>query len=90
MLTMVDWWRGLSAKLRAKKEKRVFEIRKDVELLTLMFERGAYHEARRRSHIGSQDDGRHWRAVAIAIAKQTGRPVGLDTETRMSERDEGV
>lgn len=44
---------------------------------------GAYTEARRRQQdaIGTEDTAR-CRRVAIAIAKRTGRRIGLDTATR--------
>jgi len=54
----------------------------------------AYWEARQRERDvmlpdGTTHQGRtpeHWRHVALSIAKRTGRPVGLDTATRMLAR----
>ena len=44
---------------------------------------GAYSAARRRAHEATTEAmARHWRRVALAIARKTGRRVGLDTSTR--------
>ena len=58
---------------------------------------GAYAEARRRAREASSDEmEREWSRVALAIARKTGRRVGLDTATRMamdadfSVRDDGI
>ena len=46
---------------------------------------GAYPAARRREHeAGSEGMATHWRRVALAVARKTGRRVGLDTSTRMA------
>ena len=46
---------------------------------------GAYSEARRRAREASSDEmEREWNRVALAIARKTGRQVGLDTATRMA------
>jgi hypothetical protein len=46
---------------------------------------GAYSAARRREHEASSEAmARHWRRVALAVARKTGRRVGLDTSTRMA------
>jgi hypothetical protein len=45
----------------------------------------AYAEARlmqRRAKSG--EERRHWRDVALVVARKTGKRVGLDTATRMS------
>jgi len=45
---------------------------------------GAYSEARRRAREASSDEmEREWNRVALAVARKTGRKVGLDTTTRM-------
>ena len=45
---------------------------------------GAYSAARRREHeAASEAMTRHWRRVALAIARKTSRRAGLDTATRM-------
>ena len=47
---------------------------------------GAYSEARRRAREASSDEmEREWSRVALAIARKTGRKVGLDTATRMAK-----
>ena len=46
---------------------------------------GAYVEARRREREASSDEmEREWRRIALAIARKTGKSVGLDTATRMA------
>jgi hypothetical protein len=47
----------------------------------------AYVEARRRERDGSERDGpepERWRLAALAVAKMTGKRVGLDTATRIA------
>ena len=45
----------------------------------------AYAEARlMQRRAKSVDERRHWRDVALAVARKTGKRVGLDTATRMS------
>jgi hypothetical protein len=44
----------------------------------------AYSAARRREHEAtSEAQARHWRRVALAVARKTRRRVGLDISTRM-------
>ena len=51
----------------------------------------AYSAARRREHGASSDAmAKHWRRVALAIAKKTGKRVGVETATRMVERGDGA
>jgi hypothetical protein len=46
---------------------------------------GAYSEARRRAREASSDEmEREWSRIALAVARKTGKPVGLDTSTRMA------
>ena len=46
---------------------------------------GAHSAARRREHEATSEAmARHWRRVALAVARKTGRRVGLDTATRMA------
>ncbi len=46
---------------------------------------GAYAEARHREREASSDEmEREWSKVALAIARKTGKNVGLDTATRMA------
>ena len=48
---------------------------------------GAYREARRGEREALDDNSAaHWRRVALAVARMTGKRVGLDTATRMIER----
>jgi hypothetical protein len=49
----------------------------------------AYSKARQREHeAGSDAMVKHWRRVVVAIAKKTGKRVGVDTATRMLGRDD--
>ena len=49
----------------------------------------AYSKARQREREASSDAMvKHWRRVALAIAKKTGKRVGVDTATRMPGRDD--
>jgi hypothetical protein len=51
----------------------------------------AYSAGRRREHQASSDAmARHWRRVALAIARKTGKRDGVDTATRMLEQSDGV
>jgi hypothetical protein len=44
---------------------------------------GTYVEARRRECEANSDEmEREWRRIALAIARKTGKSVGLDTDTR--------
>ena len=46
---------------------------------------GAYSAARRGEHEATSEAmARHWRRVAVAVARTTSRRVGLDTSTRMA------
>jgi hypothetical protein len=46
---------------------------------------GAYSAARRREHdANSEAMARHWRRVALPVARKTGRRVGLDASTRIA------
>ena len=46
---------------------------------------GAYAEARRREREASSDEmEQEWRRIALAVARKTGKSVGLDTATRMA------
>ena len=45
----------------------------------------AYAEARlMQRRAKSAEDRRHWRDVALAVARKTGKRIGLDTATRMA------
>ena len=46
---------------------------------------GAYSEARLLQRgARSSDEERRWRDVALAVARKTGKRIGLDTATRMA------
>jgi hypothetical protein len=66
-------------------------VRADAEALVHEYGDQAYDEARRRERDLILPDGtthqgrtpRHWRRVALSVAKITGHAIGLDTATRM-------
>jgi len=61
----------------------------DAEALIRDHGAGAYSEARQYEYEASSDAMvKHWRRVALAIAKKTGERVGVDTATRMLGRDD--
>jgi len=63
----------------------------EADATALIAERGAgaYDEARRRERdvLGAEEATR-WRRAAVAIARLTGRRVGLDAATRMTSGDD--
>src|SRR5208337_2193425 len=70
--------------LRRRRE-RTGPIDADSDMLVRELGPDAYSEARlveRRAKC--VEDRRHWRDVALAVARKTGKRVGLDTATRMS------
>ncbi len=75
-------WRG-----RAKDERARIEV--DLAALTEV-ETDPYRAARQRERAASNHaEARHWSRVAMAIAKRTGKSVGLDVATRMQHDDAG-
>jgi hypothetical protein len=81
---MLRWWQKLLAARSAQRQA----IAADAEVLRVMFGGQSYYEARRRSRDCAPPESDHWCAVAVAIAKMTGRKIGLDTATRMAGPDE--
>ncbi|HKN28986.1 MAG TPA: hypothetical protein VJY34_14300 [Roseiarcus sp.] len=70
--------------LRRRREQAE-RIEAEADALISDLGNGAYAEARRRAHEASSDEmEREWSRVALAIARKTGRRVGVDTETRMA------
>jgi hypothetical protein len=71
---------------RAKDER----ARIDADVAALIGrEADPYGAARLRERAaGNEGDARHWTRVAVAIAKRTGRRVGLDVATRMQGRNQ--
>ena len=64
---------------------RIEHIDAEAQALIHDFGDGAYSEARQREHEASSAGiSKDWSRVALAIARKTGKPVGLDTSTRMS------
>ena len=60
----------------------------EADATALIAEHGAraYAEARRRQQDAiDAEDAARWRRAAVAIAKRTGKRIGLDTATRMAE-----
>jgi len=74
--------------LRRRQEARRL-AQADAEALIRDHGAEAYSEACRREREASSDAMvKHWRRVALAIAKKTGERVGVDTATRMLGRDD--
>lgn len=68
--------------------RREVATQTDADAKALIAEHGdsAYADARRRERNALDvEDAARWRRAAIAIAKHTGRRIGLDTTTRMAE-----
>ena len=80
-ITLLRWWQKLRAARRAA-------IATDAEVLRVMHGDAAYYEARRRENAGAPEESNHWQAVALAIARRADRKVGLDTATRVAERED--
>jgi hypothetical protein len=69
----------------ARRRARIARI--DAEAETLIRDLGdrAYPEARRREREASSDQiAKDWGRVALAVARKTGKRIGLDTATRMA------
>jgi ribosomal protein L39E len=68
-----------------RQRHKIERIEAEADALIQNLGLGAYSAARRREHDASSEPvARHWRRVALAIARKTGRRVGLDTSTRMA------
>jgi hypothetical protein len=69
---------------RRQRAERLAEV--EAEVLIRDHGDGAYSEARRCEREASDiDTAAEWRRVALAIARKTGKRIGLDTSTRMLE-----
>ena len=65
--------------------RRIVRIDAEAEALIRDLGDRAYSEARRREREASSDEiARDWSRVALAVARKTGKRVGLDTATRMA------
>ena len=70
--------------LRRRREL-VARANADADMLLRELGQDAYAEARlMQNRAGTAEERRRWREVAIAIARKTGRRIGLDTATRMA------
>ena len=70
--------------LRRRRE-RASRIEAEASMLIRELASEAYAEARlMQRRAGSVEDRRHWRDVALAVARKTGKRIGLDTATRMA------
>ena len=70
--------------LRRRRE-RSRRIDADSDMLIRELGSEAYSEARiMQRRANSTDERRKWRDVALAVARETGKRVGLDTATRMA------
>ena len=69
----------------ARRRARIQCIEAEAEALIRNLGDWAYSEARRREHEASSDAiAKDWSCVALAVARKTGKRVGLDAATRMS------
>jgi len=69
----------------ARRRARIERIEAEAEALIRNLGDWAYSEARRREHEASSDAiAKDWSRVALAVARKTGKRVGLDAGTRVS------
>jgi hypothetical protein len=74
----------MRAWLRQRRE-RAERIEDEADELIRLLGDDAYAEARRREHTASSSaTAREWNLIALAIASQTGKRIGLDLSTRMA------
>jgi hypothetical protein len=65
--------------------ERAARVEADVTMLVSELGEDAYSEARLMERRGkSANERRHWREVSQALARKTGKRIGLDTATRMA------
>src|SRR5271166_5537150 len=65
--------------------ERVDRVEGEADELVRLLGDDAYSEARWREHTASSSAmAQEWNLVALAIARQTGRRIGLDLSTRMA------
>jgi hypothetical protein len=70
--------------LRQRRE-RAERIEDEADELIRLLGDDAYAEARRREHTASSSAiAREWNLIALAIASQTGKRIGLDLSSRMA------
>jgi len=75
---MLSWLR--------RRRERIERIDAEADAFIHNLGAAAYSAARRRGHEASSDAmAKHWHRVALAIAKKTGKRVGVDTATRMAK-----
>jgi hypothetical protein len=68
-----------------RRRDKIEQTEADADTLIHNLGAGAYFAARRREHDATSETmARHWRRVALAVARKTDRRVGLDTSTRMA------
>ena len=70
--------------LRRRRE-RIERIETEADELVRLLGDDAYSEARWREHTASPSvSAQEWNLIALTIARQTGRRIGLDLSTRMA------
>jgi hypothetical protein len=70
--------------LRRRRE-RIERIETEADELVRLLGDDAYSEARWREHTASSSvSAQEWNLIALTIARQTGRRIGLDLSTRMA------
>lgn len=68
-----------------RRRQRAERIDAEADALMRSLGVGAYSAARRREHEASSDaTARYWSRVALAVARMTGKHIGVDTSTRMA------
>ena len=74
---MRRWWR--------RRRERIERIETEADELARLLGDDAYSEARWREHTASSSaSAQEWNLIASAIARQTGRRIGLDLSTPMA------
>ena len=74
---MPRWWR--------RRRARIERIETEADELIRLLGDDAFSEARWREHTASSSaSAQEWNLIASAIARQTGRRIGLDLSTRMA------
>ena len=73
---MRRWWR--------RRRERVERIETEADELVRLLGDDAYSEARWREHTASSPSAQEWNLIALAIARHTGRRIGVDLSTRMA------
>ena len=70
----------------ARRRARILRVEAEAEAMIHDLGHRAFSEARRREREASSDEiAEDWARVALAVARMTGKRVGVDTATRILE-----